>query len=86
MGFNITLCAVHTTQGQGTIDLYCVHPGPVPVPFPCSVHERSVIKHHREIADIVQKGSDLNFRTQYVNIFSCVISVASNVQILWTST
>ena len=27
-----TLCTIHTTQGQGTIAFYCVHPGPCPVP------------------------------------------------------
>ena len=32
MGFNITLCTVHTTQGQGkgTIVFYCAPPGPCP--------------------------------------------------------
>ena len=32
MGFSITLCTVHTTQGQGqgTIVFYCAHPSPSP--------------------------------------------------------
>ena len=80
------LYTLHRDREPPLISIVSI-PIPVPVPFPCSVYERSVIKHHREIADIVQKGNDLNFRTQYMNIlFSLVISVASNVQILWTST
>ena len=43
MGFFITLCTVHTTQGQGTIVFCCAHPGPClgpgPVPVLCSVYE-----------------------------------------------
>ena len=36
MGFYITLCIVHTTQGQGqvTIVFYCVYPSPCPCPVP----------------------------------------------------
>ena len=38
MGFYITLCTVHTTQGQGrgqvTIVFYCVHPDLCPCPVP----------------------------------------------------
>ena len=33
MGFCTTLCAVHTTQGQGQGTFFCI----VPVPFPVSV-------------------------------------------------
>ena len=35
-GFNITLCPVHTTQGQaqGTIVFYCVSVGRCPCPGP----------------------------------------------------
>ena len=37
MGFYITLCTVHTTQGQGqgTIVFYCARPDPGPGPCPC---------------------------------------------------
>ena len=38
MGFNIMLCTVHTTQGQGqvhgTIVVYCAYPVPCPCPGP----------------------------------------------------
>ena len=40
-------------------------PVPIPVPFPCSVYERSVIKHHHEIADRVQNSKDLNFKANF---------------------
>ena len=45
MGFYITFCTVHTTQGQGqvqgTIVFYCALPGPCPCPspVPCSMYE-----------------------------------------------
>ena len=41
MSFYITLCTVHTTQGQGRKPLFSIVPIPVPVPFPvpCSVYE-----------------------------------------------
>ena len=42
MGFHITLCTVHTTQGQGII-VFSIVPIPIPVPVlfpvPCSVYE-----------------------------------------------
>ena len=37
MGFYITLCTVHTTQGQGS--LRSIVPVLVPVPVPCNVYE-----------------------------------------------
>ena len=42
-GVYITLCTVHTAQGQGqgTIVFHCVHSGPCPItfPVPCSVYK-----------------------------------------------
>ena len=35
MGFCITLCTVHTTQGQGTIGLHTHFPIPGPCPEQC---------------------------------------------------
>ena len=37
MGFYITICTIHTTQGQGTIVFYCAHPSSSPCSRPSPV-------------------------------------------------
>ena len=61
MGFYITLCTVHTTQGQGTIAFYCARPGPCPCPGPVQCVWAMTLSISRFFLPYVQAQAPVGF-------------------------
>ena len=75
MGFCISLCTVHTTQGQGRgiIVFYCTHPVPCPGPVQC---EQAITEAFR--IDVL-KFERNEFQQKYSKWDAIAVSVKKNM-------